>query len=67
MVEPWVAPDIKKEKEQRDLKSGKIKEPIFIDDQVNTHFYKRQNLKQNMPPAVEDHLQTTLKNHKSEL
>ena len=67
IVEPWVAPNIKKEKEKRDALKAKKSEPIFIDDRVNSFHYKRQNLDQNMPPEVEEHLQTTIKTHKDEL
>jgi len=67
IVEPWVAPNIKKEKEKRDALKAKKSEPIFIDDKVNSFHYKRSNLDQNMPIEVEEHLQTTIKAHKDEL
>ena len=65
----WDAPNITVEKQKRDQKlaNKKPKDPVLVDDKVFSRHYERDNLKQEMPSAVENTVQTIVKENMEDL
>ena len=62
-IPQWDSPDITVEKQKRDQKlaNKKPKDPVLVDDKVFSRHYERDNLKQELPSAVENTVQTLVK------